>query len=134
MIQWQYLDHNIITWSSFLGFIDPALNHIIAYLHHVLNTGKIENRSHTVTKSLETWVSFLGKSLTDISRKKKKRNNFTVLHIYFKSLRQLVNLIHLFKTPLQRWRMFVGWERCIKGSNERERKGREWIINKMVLK
>ena len=33
-----YLDHDVVTRSSFLSFIHPTLHHIIAHLHHVLNT------------------------------------------------------------------------------------------------
>lgn len=43
-----HLDHNIVTGSSLLRFIHPALHHIVAHLHHVLNTHK-----HTGT-SLQT--------------------------------------------------------------------------------
>lgn len=33
-----HLDHDVVTGGSFLGFIHPTLHHIVAHLHHVLNT------------------------------------------------------------------------------------------------
>lgn len=35
-----HLDHDVVTGGSLLGFIHPTLHHIVAHLHHVLNTHK----------------------------------------------------------------------------------------------
>lgn len=33
-----HLDHDVVTGSRLLGFIHPTLHHVVAHLHHVLNT------------------------------------------------------------------------------------------------
>lgn len=41
-----YLDHDVVTRSSLLSFIHPTLHHIIAHLHHVLNTGIVCHKNN----------------------------------------------------------------------------------------
>lgn len=45
------LDHDVVAGSSFLSFVHPALDHVVAHLHHVLHT----QRDKLVSRRLQSW-------------------------------------------------------------------------------
>lgn len=57
-----YLDHDVVTGGSFLGFIHPALHHIIAHLHHVLRK---QRGGHPTAKHTIGWLPTTTQEILD---------------------------------------------------------------------